>query len=239
MVDKVYNKRSGNFIICVTDDIYELWQAWELVRFGIFHLHRTRWEVISSSWSRDSSSLGGKGQTNVLQPGRLKFECFSGLPPVSKPWLVSTPMASDHFVAEITLSMDEMLILTKPCPRGWSKVRPKAVWCLTRGLLRSRGHKWFVKQGQTQRAKRGTWIRFMSDKYILISVFTGANVGDDASPISRWKFISGGCWAGRSVLRQRPSTFWSRPIEQITVLKRTAVSQRSGVHSTYKRGTIS
>lgn len=173
---------------------------------------------ISPSWSRDSSSLRGKGQTNVLQPGQLKFKCFSGLPPVSKPWLVSTPMASDHFVAEITLSMDEMLILTKPsgqtCPRGWSKVRPKAVWCLTRGLLRSCGHKWFVKQGQTQRAKRGTWIRFMRDKYILISVFTGANVGDDASPISRWKFISGGCRAGRSLLWRRPSTFWSLPIEQ-------------------------
>lgn len=92
--------------------------------------------------------------------------------------------------------MDEMLILTKPsgqtCPRGWSKVRPKAVWCPTRGLLRSRGHKWFVKHGPTQRAKRGTWIRFMSDKYILISVFTVANVDGDASPISRWKFISAG-----------------------------------------------
>ncbi len=110
-------------------------------------------------------------------------------------------MASDHFVAEITLSMDEMLILTKPsgqtCPRGWSKVRPKAVWCPARGLLRSRGHKWFVKQGPTQRANWGTWIRFMSDKYILISVFTRANVDDYASPISKWKFIRGGCWAGQ------------------------------------------
>lgn len=112
-------------------------------------------------------------------------------------------MASDHFVAEITLSMDEMLILTKlsgqTCPRGWSKVRPKAVWCPTRGLLRSRGHKRFVKQGPTQRANRGTWIRFMSDKYILISVFTRANVDDYASPISKWKFIrrGGGCWAGQ------------------------------------------
>lgn len=100
------------------------------------------------------------------------------------------------FFSKITLSMDEMLILTKPsgqtCPRGWSKVRPKAVWCPTRGLLRSRGHKWFVKHGPTQRAKRGTWIRFMSDKYILISVFTVANVDGDASPISRWKFISAG-----------------------------------------------
>lgn len=77
------------------------------------------------------SSRSRKGHTHVLQPGQLRFISFSvsGPPPGSNPLLASTLIASDHSVAEITLSMDEMLILTKPsgqmCPRGWSKVRPK------------------------------------------------------------------------------------------------------------------
>lgn len=60
--------------------------------------------------------------TNVLQSGQLKFISFSGRPPVSNLLLTSTQMASDRIVAEITPSMDEMLILTMPsgqtCPWG-------------------------------------------------------------------------------------------------------------------------
>lgn len=37
-----------------------------------------------------------------------------------------------------------------------------------------------------------TFYERMSDKYILISVFTRANGNNDASAISRWKFISEG-----------------------------------------------